>query len=539
MWRVLILFGVIAALSGGAIWLADNPGALTIVWRGYEVRTSFITGLFAISFATFLVLLAYRLFATFMKSPAGFTSFLASRRRRKGYQALSRSMVAIAAGDAREADLYAAQAHRLLDEPAMTLLLAAQAAQLRGDAAGATGFFEEMRSHEETAFLGLRGLYVQAERAGDKAAALDYAQQAFSLRPYTEWAADASFVGEVVNGDFDAAATTLDKMLQVKLVTRDVGRRRRAVLLTAQAMEFTRGERSERDPVPLLMEAVELEPDFPPAVSLLARLLSGRGDIKKASRVIERAWATRPHPDLADVYLTLVPGELAGDRLRRVKGLAARNPGAGESYMALARAAIAAEDFSSAREAMGALLSGVSKEGQTVRVCELMAALETAEGTDGEAARQWLTRALGAPADPCWVGENYQSEEWVPIVPGTNKFDQLVWQVPPVRAGSRPALIPFVVPQNEGMEAPSEGPDIVADAEAAEEKPRSLADKSLADKSLADKPLSDRPVSAASAPGKETGSPKPHERAMLPEHVVVAPDNPGIVDDEDEEDRRA
>jgi len=40
-------------------------------------------------------------------------------------------------------------------------------------------------------------------------------------------------------------------------------------------------------------------------------------------------------------------------------------------------------------------------------------------------------------------------------------------------------------------------------------------------------------------PGKETGSPKPHERAMLPEHVVVAPDNPGIVDDEDEEDRRA
>ena len=87
MWRVLILFGVIAALSGGAIWLADNPGALTIVWRGYEVRTSFITGLFAISFATFLVLLAYRLFATFMKSPAGFTSFLASRRRRKGYQA--------------------------------------------------------------------------------------------------------------------------------------------------------------------------------------------------------------------------------------------------------------------------------------------------------------------------------------------------------------------------------------------------------------------------------------------------------------------
>ncbi|MEQ9519244.1 MAG: heme biosynthesis HemY N-terminal domain-containing protein [Parvibaculum sp.] len=539
MVRVLILFGVIAALSASAIWLADNPGELTILWRGYEVRASFITGLFAISFATFLVLLAYRLFATFMKSPAGFTSFLASRRRRKGYKALSRSMVAIAAGDAHEADVYAAQAHRLLNEPAMTLLLAAQAAQLRGDAAGATKFFEEMRTHEETAFLGLRGLYVQAERGGDKMAALDYAQQAFQLRPHTEWAAEASFVGEIAAGSFEAAAATLDQMLQVKLITRDVGRRRRAVLLTAQAMGIVASGDVDSDAVPLLTEAVELEPDFAPAVALLARLVGERGDIKKAARVIERAWATRPHPDLADVYLTLVPGELPRDRVRRVKSLAARNPGAGESYMALARAAIAADDFTTAREAMNPLVA----RAPTVRVCELMAALETAEGEDKEAARGWLARALAAPADPCWIGDHYQSEDWVAIVPGTNKFDQLVWQVPPAKQGSRPALIPMTVPQ----EAGETDEEILAEMRVtagvkplrnfeqnSEQKFEENSEKNSSVVTETPVSGSTSDVGAASPP-----SPKPADRATVPEHVVVAPDDPGIFDDENEGDRRA
>mgnify|MGYP000486272942 FL=1 len=238
MWRVLVPFSIIAVLCAAAVWLADHPGVVTVTWQGYEIRTSFVMGLLVISLSTIIGVLGYRLFATFMKSPAGFTSFLATRKRKKGYDALSKGMVAIAAGDSREADHYAGQAHKLLDEPAMTLLLAAQAAQMKGDSAGATRFFEEMRGHSETEFLGLRGLYVQAGRVGNKAAERAYAEKAFALRPNTPWAAEAAFTAQVAAGEFEPAAATLDRMLQVKLLTRDVARRRRAVLLTAQAMSL-------------------------------------------------------------------------------------------------------------------------------------------------------------------------------------------------------------------------------------------------------------------------------------------------------------
>src|SRR5690606_26575928 len=92
----------------------------------------------------FLVLFAYRVAMSFMSSPASVSAFLETRRRRKGFLALSRGMVAVAAGDAAEARRHAGRARKLLDETPLTLLLAAQAAQLDGEEGAATRYFEAM-----------------------------------------------------------------------------------------------------------------------------------------------------------------------------------------------------------------------------------------------------------------------------------------------------------------------------------------------------------------------------------------------------------
>jgi HemY protein len=185
MLRALYTFLIIAVLSAIAIWLADNPGELVMHWRGYEIRTSFVIGVAAMALAAFLALFFYRIVVSFIETPASVSAFLEKRRQQKGFLALSRGMVAVAAGDAGEAKRYAAQAHKLLDAPPLTLLLAAQAAQLEGNEAAATGYFEQMLAAPETEFLGLRGLFIQARRAGDRDKALAYARRAFELRPQT------------------------------------------------------------------------------------------------------------------------------------------------------------------------------------------------------------------------------------------------------------------------------------------------------------------------------------------------------------------
>lgn len=451
MLRALLIFVVIALLSALAIWLADNPGELTMHWRGYEIRTSFVVGVGAMALAAFLVLFVYRVVSIFVDTPASVSAFLEKRRQQKGFLALSRGMVAVAAGDAADAKRYAAQAHKLLDAPPLTLLLAAQAAQLEGDESSATGYFERMLDAPETEFLGLRGLFIQARRAGDRALALAHARRAFELRPQTPWAAQAVFEIEAAEEDWDAALKTLDREVSARVIPRDTARRRRAVLLTGKAMtavEAAHGQTGEarsaalEKAVALALDAVALAPTFPPTVALAARLCAETGRARKSVRLLEAAWSAAPHPELADVWLDMIEGESGYDRAVRARVLAARHPDHIESRILVARGAIGARDWPAAREALGAYVGPDAHEVPTQRICELMAEIEEGAFGDRGAARGWLARALHAPEDALWTGEGYRSSRWSPINPMTGAFDQLVWTAPVIalaREAQRPA----------------------------------------------------------------------------------------------------
>lgn len=465
MLRALYTFLIVATLSGIAIWLADNPGELVMHWRGYEIRTSFVVGVGAMALAAFLVLLAYRIVVSFIETPASVSAYLEKRRQQKGFLALSRGMVAVAAGDAQDAKRYAAQAHKLLDAPPLTLLLAAQAAQLEGDEAGATKHFEKMLAAPETEFLGLRGLFIQARRAGDRDAALAYARRAFGLRPQTPWAAQAVFEIEAAEEDWNGALRTLDRVVNAKLIPRDEARRRRAVLLTARAMtaaEAARGQTGEaRKPAleeasKLALEAVSLEPRFVPAVAQAAALCAETGRIRKGMKLIEDAWSAVPHPDLADVWLEMIEDESGYVRAERAKALAARSPENVESHILVARGAIGARDWQAAREALAPHAGPSASEMPAQRVCELMAEIEEGEYGDRGAARGWLTRALHAPQDPQWTGSGYRSARWSPINPVTGEFDALEWTAPAGVLAQEEATAPAGKPEESIAEAGAE-----------------------------------------------------------------------------------
>jgi HemY protein len=439
MLRALYIFLIVAGLSAVAIWLADNPGSLVMHWRGYEIRTSFVVGLALLVGLAMLVLYIYRAGVAFFYTPATVSAFLDTRRQRKGFAALSRGMVAVAAGDALEAKRYAAQAHRLLDALPLTLLLAAQAAQLEGNEEEASKHFSAMLKTPETEFLGLRGLFIQARRAGERDRALAFARRAWETRPRTGWAAQAVFEIETSEENWEAALATLERAQGAKLLTREEARRRRAVLLTAEAMRAEQSAQSQASEssenakeraLSFALQAVSLMRDFVPAVALAAQLCADTNRQRRASRLLEDAWTRTPHPALADIYLRLAEGESAYDRFSRMRLLAGHNRDHPESRIALARAAIGARDWLSARGALQPLVDGDMQPGATQRVCELMAEIEEGEFGNMGRAREWLARALYAPEDEQWVGENYRSDKWSPLNPATGEFDALEWKVP-------------------------------------------------------------------------------------------------------------
>ncbi|MBI1260330.1 MAG: heme biosynthesis protein HemY [Rhizobiales bacterium] len=504
MWRVIYIFLILVALSVLAMWLADNPGDLVMHWRGYEIRTSFVVGLGLLVVVAFLVLFAYRVTSAIITSPQGVASLLAERRRQKGFSALSRGMVAVAAGDAVEARRYAGQAHKLLDAPPLTLLLAAQAAQLEGDESAASGYFTAMLEAPETEFLGLRGLFIQARRAGDRDRALELARRAFRLRANTPWASQAVFEIESANEDWSAALQTLDKTLSAKLISREDARHRRALLLTAQAMTAEAAARNQigdarqaafGEALTLAQQALSLETDFAPAIALNIRLCAALTKTRRGVKLAEDAWARVPHPDIAEAFMQLIDSEAAFERLARVRQLVGRNPDHVESHVLLARAAIEARDWATARAALVPYVGAVASEQPSQRICELMADLEDGEHGDRGSARAWLARALHAPEDAMWMGENYRSKRWSPVNPVTGEFDGLVWQAP-VGTLSPPGVAP-VMPTSPAAEAPAEGAvpaDEKAEASLETAAPATPESETVEVEEVADEPFAFFPV---------------------------------------------
>lgn len=426
MWRALAFLALLALGAFGAVWIADRPGTVTIVWNGYEVATSLAIALVGVLVAAIVIGLIWAVVRGVIDLPEVLVRGSRERRRAKGFTALSRGMVAVGSGDPLAARRHASDAERLLGAEPLTLLLKAQAAQISGDREAAENAFQRMVDDPETRVLGLRGLFVEARRREDEAAARAYAVEAARLAPSVTWANDAVLEAQCADGDWAGALETVERRGSLGLLDKSVARRQRAVLLTAAAQRREAGEPEaafER-----ATQAVKLAPDLVPAACIAGRLLARRGDLRRAAKIVEAAWKANPHPELAKVYLGLRTGDSVRDRLARAETLAKLSSWHPEARLAVAQAALDARDFPQARDALKPLLS----ERPTVRTCLLMARIEEAEhGAGSGRTREWLARAAHAPRDPLWIADGIVSETWAPISPVTGRLDAFQWREPP------------------------------------------------------------------------------------------------------------
>jgi HemY protein len=421
---ILIAAGLIAA---GIAWIVDQQGALVFTIGHYEARMSASVAIALIVLFAALIGFLTRLAAAILSGPGAIGAWFSARRSRRGNDALSRGLVAVAAGDPFEARRQTQRARDILGDHPLALLLTAQAAQLEGDGEGQRAAYHAMREHAETEFLGLRGLFMLAMREDDKDEALSLAARAHALKPRALWAANALFDLKAARGAWRDAKEVLDDMARVALIDPDLARRRRAVLLAAEALEADRSGDSEHG-LALALEALKLSPSLVPAAVLAARKLAASGKLWRAQDVIEAAWIETPHPDLAFVYGAMKPGEDRVTRAQRLTQLAHLNRDHFESRMLEAEEAVNLKQWAKARRLLAPLAHGAA----SARVCALMAEIEEAEHGDATAAHIWLSRAARAPRDAQWLCGHCSaaSAEWTPVCAACGGFDTLHWSGP-------------------------------------------------------------------------------------------------------------
>ncbi len=462
--KILVFVAAVTALTYGAAQLGQMSGGAQITFSGIELSLSPLEVAFGLVALVVLIWVLFRMLGligaiiSFLTGDeTAISRYFTRNRERRGFEALSEGMMALASGEGHLAMAKAAKAERYLERPELTNLLTAQAAEMAGDRRKAEETYKRLLEDDRTRFVGIRGIMKQKLGDGDTDVALKLAEKALQIKPKHEETQDILLRLQSEKGDWAGARATLDAKLKAGYLPRDVHKRRDAVLALSEAKDVL-DDGSSIEKREAAIEANRLSPDLIPAACMAARSYIANGNGRYATRILTKAWTAQPHPDLAAVFAEIEPKETPQARLKRFRTLTKIHSENPETRMLLAELNIAAEDFPEAQRALGDLVTTEP----TARNLTIMAAIERGQGADDAVVRGWLAKALTASRGPQWICDkcHHIHANWVPVCANCASFDTLSWQTPPAGEMAMPAgteMLPLIVGK---LPAPMSEPEL-------------------------------------------------------------------------------
>jgi HemY protein len=314
--------------------------------------------------------------------------------------------MAVSAGEPAEARKHASRAKRLLKEPKLTGLLVAQAAHLAGDHQAARRYFASILDDSETAFLGHIGLMRLALDDHNPIKARQSAKAALALKPNSVLAADHLFKLETRRNDWNAALPALDVMARQQKKTKSKTAPDQLALITRQrcalhflkAGELLEGDRKSADKE--LLTALNIDPGFLPAVTMLADHYLDDKAYGRAAKIMEKAFKIHPHESIA----------------LRLKVAWKSNDGQFIAKLAKLVAQIESTQQKTAHYLVAKQARDAGLDGEAER---LLNAARDLDGGEEEANSLWHCTSCKSRHD-----------DWQAFCPACDEFATLVWQRP-------------------------------------------------------------------------------------------------------------
>ena len=447
--KILSFVAMVMLISFGAGRLMEAQGGVMIQYAGLELSFGALQAallVLGLLVSFWLVLKLLGLVVALLRFINGdetaLSRYFDRNRERRGFEALSDGLMALASGDGRDAMAKARKADRLLNRPDLTNLIMAQAAVANGDRQTAKATYKKLLMDPKTRFVGTYGLLQQHLQDGDTEVALKLAEHAFALKPRHGETQDVLLKLQAGQEDWRGVRTTLTAKLKHGSLPKDVHKRRDAVFALSQSRDL-RAEGKLEEAQAYAVEANRLAPGLVPAALLSAEGHQEQKNVKQASRILRAAWQLAPHPDLAAGFAALAPDEASAARLKRFGQFTKGTESHPETKMLMAELYVAMADFDAARQALGDL----AKTDPTMRALTILAAIERGDGADDQSVRRLLTQAISAQRDPQWICDNcgHVHHDWEPVCLNCEAIDSIAWKRPPMSEAVSPDMLPLIV----------------------------------------------------------------------------------------------
>ncbi len=428
MLRIFFYLVFIIAAAILSAWIASVPGYAGIVWQGYKIETSAAFLLLFVLLATALLSTAYLTIRFILHAPRRIRRLRQHRNQARGLQATAQAMVSLSGAEPERAKRYAKRAHKYLGDTAITCLLDAQLAKLEHDEPRTRAALEKMLKHPETRALAARSLAEYNARQGNLIEAQKLAWQAKDTDPKNPHAYRSLFQISLQSRQWQQAQQAVEKAVWQRVITRYIAKRWRALLHFARAQAFA----ETKDMPGALFEAERAFSHLPalaPVAAFYATLLMEEKRFTESANVLKRAWKLGPHPLLTDAVMRMAQERPAALTVKLARKLSSARPEHPESAVLLARAAMQASDWKTARSSLERAVAA----SPTVRIYATLADLEERDLRNTEAAANWRVKAANVSNEERWVCKecHHFTEAWSVLCQSCGAVDGFEWTKPP------------------------------------------------------------------------------------------------------------
>ncbi len=429
--RIVIFVVIVGLFALGFGALADQGGMVIVQLLGVEVSMTpsiatllILLGIFILWLVQKLVGLVVAVIRFLNGDETALGRYFSRNRQKRAFALLADSMTALATGDGKSALTAVKKAERILPNHTLTHFIGAQSAHLAGNEKRSLHYYKQLLDNKRTRFAALQGLIHKKLSRGEESSAQILAEKAVEENPKHAGSLSVLMDLQIKTKDWAGAMETLAKQTRAKVISREVGRRRGAVLSLARAGVLLEAGDINAGKA-LAIQANKAAPALVPAAILAAEMAMLDNSPRVATRILRKSWTLAPHPDSASAFASLAPDETAKQRLRRFSGLLKAVPEHVETHLLRAELLLQAEDFPSARRA----LNDTVEDDPTLRSLSLMAAIERGEGAADHVVRSWLNKALDAPRGAQWICGNCHNiaPRWAAVCPNCGGFDRVDW----------------------------------------------------------------------------------------------------------------
>ena len=423
----------ISVIVGALLWIALQSGPVSLSFLDYDVKTQlgvFLLGLMAAFFICYFIIRTLKLI---LSAPKAIADNHSKNNTKRGYQALTQGMVAVAAGDSKAATKLSKKASNLIGvDHGLPVLLEAQAARLRGDTQQANECFIKLSENKETSLLGVRGLLRMALDEEDYQQALTHAKKARDINPKQEWISQAVYDLEIKNRHWKEALKTIKRSLSSGFMPHEKANSDR-IAINLELSDQALNNHDSNGGLSYLKRAYKLDNSFVPSVTRLAKLNLSKKNRSKAVSLVLKCWKENPHPDLAAIWQELSPELTPKNRKKYMawfEKLLAAAPESDLGMLLMAQASMDIKDWQKTIEYLKKAKQS-NPSSNTYKIQRVLREHMEAEGLDIETLADQLGDEFEMHNTPerCWVcsetGRRY--DEWTAIARPHGSFNTIIW----------------------------------------------------------------------------------------------------------------